>query len=499
VGEIRTVGVIGGGVSGLSAGGLLSRHGVRVKLFEVKDKLGGCCASTTLGGYTFNDAAGCLCFPGILDHVFEKLDLDRRSILPLRRLTAHRTTLPDGTSVFMGGKPKVKVDQKAGEVDTVRLQKELRKMLNKWEPVLRLFEDDLSIHPFLFSRMIAKLWPHLHKFQGTAASEIERLFSDKAVHAAMAGALLYLTGVPPQKTPVPMMLVPAAILTEGFYLPEGGMGKIPEALSQCLRNHGGEIYLKSKVNKILLKNGTVYGLEIDGQGLVEVDAVISTVSGMVTFGSLLNAEDLPRGMRRKLQRIPLSHKALSIQLGLSNVIRGCSHSNSVLPMMKQQSRFFNPKEDEVKWFVYFVPTVTMPQLASRGGSIIEMFPAIKQDRPADDWNEQNTRRVVESALQALSRLHPIDIAVKRVLSPKDFQAHMHLYKGAIYGLSATANFRAQFPHASGVPRLYQAGQTTYPGYGVGPAAMSGIFAAETLMKNEEVFGSGNPKLREESR
>ena len=470
MGKIRTVGIIGGGVSGLSAGGLLSRRGVRVKLFEANDKLGGLCATTEIGGYTFNDGAGYLCLPGILDHVFEKLDLDRRSILPLRKVTSYKTKLPDGTVVFLGGKPKIKVNQRVGEVDTVLLQKELRKMLNKWEPVLRIYEDDLSIHPFLLSRMISKIWPHVHKLQGTVASEIERLFSDKAVHAAIAGAMLYITGRPPQKTPIPMILAPVAVLTEGFYLPEGGMGKIPETLSQVLKNNGGEIFLKSKVHKIILKNGRVHRVEIEGQGMVEVDAVISTVSGMTTFSSLLNAEDLPREMSRKVQGAPLSHKALSIQLGLSNLIDGCSHSNSILPMMKEQSKFFLPDREEVKWFVYFVPTVTMPQLAPRGGSIIEMYPAIKQDRPADDWDEQNTGRVVESSLQALSRLHKIDIAVKRVLSPKDFQANMHLYKGAIYGLSTASDFRAKFPHASGVPGLYQAGQTTYPGYGVAPCS-----------------------------
>jgi phytoene desaturase len=484
VGKLRTVGVIGGGVSGLSTGALLSRQGVRVKLFEANDKLGGCCANTTIAGYTFNDGAGYLCLPGILDHVFEKLDLDRPSLLPLRRVSAHRTTLSDGTVVFLGGKPKLKVDQRAGEVDPARLQRELRKMLNKWEPVLRLCEDDIFTHPFLLSRMISKLWPHVHKFQGTAASEIKRLFSDNAVRAAVAGALLYVTGTPPQKTPVPLMLVPVAILTEGFYLPEGGMGRIPETLGQCFKKSGGEIFLSSKVNRIRLKNGLVHALEIEGQGLVEVDAVLSTVSGMATFSSLLNPEDLPKGMSLKVQRAPLSHKALSIELGLSNTIDGCSHSNSVLPMMREQSKFFIPKEDEAKWFIYFVPTVTMPELASRGGSIIEMFPAIRQDRPAEDWDERKTGKVVESALQALSRLHRVDIAVKRVVSPKDFQARMHLYKGAIYGLSGTASYSAQFPHNSGVPGLYQAGQTTYPGYGVGPAAMSGIFAAEALMKRE---------------
>ena len=485
MGKISTVGVIGGGVSGLSAGGLLSRQGVRVKLFEANDKLGGCCATTKIRGYTFNDGAVYLGFPGILDHVFERLDLDRHSILPLRKITAHQTTLPDGTAVFIGDKFKVTVKKKVGEVDNVRLQRELNKMLKKWEPVLRLYEDDIFTHPFSLSRLIPKVWPHLHKLHGTVASEINTLFSDKAVRAAMAGALWY-TGTPAQKTPVLLILGVIAILSEGFYLPEGGMGKIPEALSQSLRNNGGEIFLNSKVHKILLKNGRVYGLEIEGQGLVEVDAVISTVSGMATSSSLLNAADLPGGMSRKVHKIHLSPKALSIQLGLSNVIDGCSHSNSILPMMKDQSKFFIPEGNEVKWFVYCVPTVTMPELASRGGSIIETFPAIKQDIPADDWDEQKTAKVVESTLKALSRLHNIDIAVKRVLSPKDFQVRMHLYKGAIYGLSTAADLRAQFPHASQIPGLYQAGQTTYPGYGVGSAAMSGIFAAETLMKMENI-------------
>ena len=474
MGKIRTVGIIGGGVSGLSAGGLLSRRGVKVKLFEANDKLGGLCATTKIGGYTFNDGAFYLGLPRILDHVFERLDLDRRSVLPLRKIAAHQMRLPDGTVVSIEDKFKVTVDKRVGDADTVRLQRELKDMRKKWEPVLRLFEDDIFTHPFSLSRLIPKVLPHLHKLHGTVTSEIRTLFSDEAVRAAMAGALLF-TGLRPQKTPVISILGLIAILSEGFYLPEGGMGRIPEALSQSLRKNGGEIFLNSKVHKILLKNGRVYGLEIEGQGLVEVDAVISTASGMATFSSLLNPADLPGGMRRKVQKAPLSHNALSIQLGLSNVIDGCSHSNSILPMMNEQAKYFIPKSDEVRWFVYFVPTVTMPDLSSRGGSIIEMFPTIKQGIPADDWDEQKTGRAVESALKALSRLHAIDIAVKRVISPKDFQARMHLYTGA-----------AQFPHASQIPGLYQAGQTTNPGFGVAPAAMSGIFAAETLLKTKNI-------------
>ncbi len=113
-----------------------------------------------------------------------------------------------------------------------------------------------------------------------------------------------------------------------------------------------------------------------------------------------------------------------------------------------------------------------------------MFLPVKQEVPVDDWDEQKKERIVGSAVQSLSRIHNIDIAVKRVLSPKDFQDRMHLYKGALYGLSPAVDPRALFPHNPSIPGLYQAGQTTYPGYGVASAAMSGIFAAERLMKAE---------------
>jgi phytoene dehydrogenase-like protein len=62
------------------------------------------------------------------------------------------------------------------------------------------------------------------------------------------------------------------------------------------------------------------------------------------------------------------------------------------------------------------------------------------------------------------------------------QERLHLFGGALYGLSPAADPRAQFPHKTPIAGLFQAGQTTYPGYGVGTAATSGVVAAKALMK-----------------
>jgi phytoene desaturase len=484
--KVKTIAIIGGGVAGLSAGGLLSRAGLKVKLFEANDKLGGSCASTTIGGYTFHDGALYLAFPGILDRVFERLGLDRPALLPLRKIAANQTTtLPDGSTVTFGEGLDIHVTGKNERARTAQLQDELDGLLKKWLPVYRLFADDILLHPLSLPRLISRGWRQLPKLRGTVASEINKLFSDEAVRAAMSGVLLY-SGMPPQLAPVQSILGLVAMLTDGFHLPERGMGRIPLALSEAMARHGGEIFLKSKITRIAVRNGRVLGVEVDDKELIEADAVVSTLSGMLTFGALLDEQYVPSSLRQKVQGAPLSHKALVVQLGLSNRVNVPSHSNSTLPMMDEQYQVFEPTEDEVRWPTYLVPTVTVPELAPPDRSIIEMYPPIDQSIPADRWEDEEAERIAQSAIRALARNHKIKVFVKRVVTPKDFRDRMHLYQGAIYGLSPNAGLRAQFLHGGPIPGLFQAGQTTYPGYGVGPAAMSGILAAQLLLQETAV-------------
>lgn len=479
--SIKTVGIIGGGVAGLAAGGLLARMGIKVKLFEANEKIGGCCATTNIGGYTFNDGALYLALPTMLDHVFAKVGLDRTAVLPLRKITAPQTTvLPNGDKITFGDGLRVTVEKSSGTVNETVLKRELDDMMKRWAPALRLLTEDILVNPLSYSRILTKGWRHLHKFGGTVADELRRLFSDDSVRAAMSGVLLY-TGLPPEKQPAISVLGLVTLFNDGFHLPEGGMGKVPEALSSAMLARGGEIHLNTRVDKIVVKDGRVRGLEIRGQGLVEVDAVISTVSGMLTFGSLLDNADSPRKLKRMAQEAQLSHIAFSVQLGLRNKIDAPSHSHCFLPPMEQQGDVFTPCDDGVRWLVYDAPTVTLPELAPAGGSVIEMYPPVHRDFPIDDWSEEKKEAVLEKAVAALSRVHKLDIAVKRIVSPQDFRNNLNLYRGAVYGLSPQVAPWHHFPHRTPIGGLYQTGQTTYPGYSVGRAATSGILTAELLM------------------
>lgn len=480
----KTVAVIGGGLAGLAAARLLCLRGVTVKLYESNDKLGGCCATTRVGGYTFNDGAMFIALPGMLDLLFQRLELERSSLLPLRRISAlQKTVLPDGTIVTFGEDANISVDGDGGAAVTTKAREELEGFLKRWDPLLQLFADDILVHPFSLPCFIAKNWRYLHLFRGTAASCLKNSFSNEAVRAAMSGALLY-TGIPSDKVPTVTLLSLAAMFRLGYFIPEGGMGRIPETLGNAVREQGGEIHLNANVKRILVNNGYACGIDVENEGVIKVDAVISTTSGMHTFGSLLPERDISAKMAQKVRRTILSHKGLVLQLGLSNKIDVSSYSNNVLPFLGDQNQLFVPDQHNLRWPIYMVPTIVMPELAPPRGSIVEVFPPIRQDLTPEDWSEDRKEEVAAHAIARLKGIHEIDIAVCRILSPKEFQNGAHLYAGALYGLSPLASPATMFKYRSPIRALYQAGQTTWPGFGVASAGMSGVMAAEALIRDE---------------
>jgi len=476
----KRVAIIGAGMAGLAAAKRLCAEGVEVRLFEANHKIGGCCATTCIDGYTFNDGAVYLAMPRMLDHLFETLGLDRHRLLPLRKISSMQSTfLPDGTIVDIGSGPEVVVQSAQGAVADARVQAEVRAFLTKWESTLRFFEDDILVQPLSLSQLVIKGWRHLAKMRGTVVSQLNDSFSSEAVRAAFGGALLY-AGAPPEQLPAASLLGLVTMLRDGYFLPEGGMGRIPEVLGDAVRSAGGEIHLNSAIQRILLRNGRVHAVEVADEGGVEVDAVISTVSAMHTYGSLLSANDVPVQMMRKVQNSSLSHRGLVLQLGLANKIEARGHTNCVIPLLSDQAQVFQAVGSK-RWATYMVPTVTLPELAPSGCSIVEMFPTVSQDLSPDEWSEALKEEVAAHAIEMLCRDHDVDVAVRRILSPKEFQDSAHLYAGALYGLAPAAGPGALFKHRAPMGGLYQAGQTTWSGFGVVSAGMSGIFAAEMLL------------------
>jgi len=475
------VAIIGGGVAGLAAGVRLASQGVRVSLFDARDALGGCCSTSLLNGYRFNNGALFVAVPRLLDHAFARLGIDRASTLPMHRLdTPQASALPDGTLVVLGDSNHVRIEGPQGEARTSTLLGEIERCVRRWHLLLQVFTDDLLTQPLSLPRLLAKTWRHLPKLRGSLADELRRSFSDPQARAAMAAVTLY-TGLPAERTPVFQIVGLISMLEDGLHLPVNGMGAITDVLEATLRRLGGEIRTDAPVARIRIENGRVNGLSLASGEVVVADAVVSTATGMATFLQLLDPALVPSAMRRKAQRAPLSQRTLGIQLGLRNRLLPRAYSVNHVPLMEEQKAFLAPQPGGVRWFNYTVPTQVLPGFAPQGGSVVEMFAAVDEDLPLDAWTDEFKATVADASIAALGRHEPLDIATTRLVSPRDYAERWHLYQGAIYGLSPAARPNQQFPHKTPVNGLYLAGQTTYPGFGVATSMFSGIFAADAVL------------------
>ena len=280
-----------------------------------------------------------------------------------------------------------------------------------------------------------------------------------------------------------MALVSA--LTDGMALPVGGMGQIPEALAHTLRAHGGEILLNQRVRNIRLGYGCVTGIQTEPGDFIECDLVISTAGAMTTYQSLLEPTAQTRRMIRKAQQTPLSAAAFSLQLGLINKLEAKSHLNYFVPFMEELDRYFSPGYDRADWGYYSIPTLIAPELAPSGCSVLEYFPVVSRGGPVDAWSNERVEQFSRTSVEWLRDQFEINIAVKRVRSPREFRDQLSLYEGAVYGVSPAKGVAGLFPRRSPIHGLYLAGQTTYPGLGVPTAALSGIHAANAVLKSRE--------------
>ena len=474
------VAIVGAGLSGLAAGLLLRQHDVDVDVYEARDDVGGCCSTAQVDGYSFNNGALFVAVPRLLDHAFARLGLDRAGEVPMRRIDAPQASVFDnGTRVLFDGNG-VHLDGDDALARNARLQQDLAKMMARWTPLLRTFTDDLLPKPLSLSRVIGRAWRYLPQLHGTLAHELDHLFHDPEARAAMAAVTLY-TGLRPERTPVFQIIGLVSMLEDGLWLPEGGMGAVPDALHRAFVAAGGRVHTGVAVEKLHVVDGRVRGVVAAGE-TVETDAVVSSASGMSTFSRLLDPADVPTSMRRRVERAPLSHRAVGVQLGLANALDVPAHVVNRIPLMDEQHRMLVPQPGGPRWLSFSVPTHTAPDLAPRGGSVVEMFAAVDPAVAPQDWTDDATQAVADTAIEALRRHLPLDIAVRRVRGPREFEQDLHLYDGALYGLSPAARPDQQFPHEAPLPGLFLAGQTTSPGFGVATTVLSGIFAADALLK-----------------
>lgn len=474
--------VIGAGLAGLSSALALARAGREVIVLEAAEQPGGCCSTAQVDGYTFNNGAVYVAVPSLLRRTFEQLGLDldaEASLVPVDH--PHETHLDDGTTVHLDTADTARVEGAQAASRTALLRDGLRQLQKDWQPLYRrLLDGVLPFEPSL-PRSLAQLWRYLPKLAGQADHLIARYFPDPSLQAAVASILLY-TGTAPERLPASQLIGLLALLEEGFHLPRAGMGALTAAPLRALRILGVPVRCGCKVERIEAGRRGVTGVVLAGGERLPATDVIATCSGFSVVNDLLPAEGVPRALQRTARKAPLSHRAVAIQLGGRFDELSESFIVNHVPAMNRQGEMHRAGEDTPHWLSWTSPSRVLSSVAPTGKAVIELYAPVSGIDTAEQWTASMTERAVEGHLDALRRHLPsMQIETMRTMDPPAFVHERHLYEGALYGIAPGAQPNAYFPHRTALPGLHLAGQTTFPGFGVPTAMLSGIQAATGLL------------------
>ena len=269
----------------------------------------------------------------------------------------------------------------------------------------------------------------------------------------------------------------------GVNYPQGGVGRIAQALANGLEKAGGQIRYRSRVNQILTDRGKAVGIKLATGETFYAPRIISNATRWDTFNTLLKNTPLPSQERRWQQHYQPSPSFLSLHLGIDGaVIPEATDCHHILLEDWQHM-------EEANGTIFVsIPTQLDSTLAPPGHHIIHTFtPSWMEDWQGLSPKDYATQKQEQSRqiIHRLAALFPgLEAAVRyqEVGTPRTHRRFLGRVDGT-YGPMPSGQpwgLLGMPFNRTAVPGLYCVGDSTFPGQGLNAVAFSGFACAHRV-------------------
>ena len=495
---MKPIGIIGGGLAGLSAACVLAARGHRVTLFERNDWLGGKAAQLCGDGFRFDMGPTIVTIPSVLRRIFSEADARMEDYLDLVRLDPQwRCFFDDGSSLDLAQNPYVMAktldafapgtNSGARYRDFIKFSERLDDISQRhffYKPIggLRdMFQWKASFNPKMLGDVLAM------RMGRSVASTVRKFTPDPRV-AQMIDHFTQYVGSSPYGSPAVLCGIAHMQTQEGVWYPIGGTRAVPLALEKLARQLGVEFRTGVKIGQILSHGGAVTGVRTDAGEEIALSAVVSNCDSVRTHRELIQGPVAKKFERRRSYEPACS--GVVLYLGLSKRYGHLAHHDFVFSRDPHEEFDFiykrgEPAPDPSCYLA--ATTCTEPGTAPAGGEALYVLVHTPYLRPHHDWKKMFSayRRVILEKLKTTGKMPDIEsrIVFERALTPQDIHDRYHVLNGAIYGLASHGTFLGAFKPGNRSPDLrglYLAGGAAHPGPGMPMVLMSGWIAADAL-------------------
>ena len=340
-----------------------------------------------------------------------------------------------------------------------------------------------------------------------ASTAFEQHFSSQAVRLLLAGNALHADiSLDASGSGFLGLLLIMLGQTVGFPVPEGGAGKLTEAMRDRLLRYGGEVACNAEVTKITVEHGRAVGVQVHDQFVRARRAVLADVAAEHLYGRLVTFDELPPKVRATMAGFRRDPGTVKVDYALSGpvpwsapppyapgtvhisdsyeelVIGYAQLSTGHIPerpfllmgQMTTADPTRSPEGTESLWAYTHVPQRV---LGDAGGNLTGSWDTDEAERFADRMQDRIEQRAPGFSERILAR---------RILTPIELERrNASLVGGSINGGTAALDQQLIFRPIPGLGRastpirgLYLASSSAHPGGSVhGACGMNAARAA----------------------
>jgi 1-hydroxy-2-isopentenylcarotenoid 3,4-desaturase len=504
----RTI-IVGGGIGGLATAALLAAEGHDVTLLEAHDELGGRAGSWEKDGFRFDTGPSWYLMPEVFEHFFALLGTSAAAELDLAPLDpAYRVYGADGAHLdIVSGRERATALFESVEAGAgAALDSYLDSAGDAYDlAVGRFLYDPYSTLAGLRDPALLRRLPQLAPLlTRTLASHVERRFDDALLRQVLEYPAVFLGGSP-YGVPSLYHLMSHLDLDEGVLYPRGGFTEIIAAIARLAEARGVHIRTGAAVDEILVDGGAARGVRLADGEVLTSDVVVSSADLHHTETQLLS-DPAHRSYPESwwTARTP-SPGALLVLLGVRGELPELAHHTLLFAdewrenfeaIFGEDARIPDPAS------LYVCrPSATDDTVAPEGHEnlfVLVPIPADPSfgrggvDGAGDAAVEAAADRVI-AQIAEWARIPDLAdrIVVRRTITPGDFAADLHAWRGNALGLAHTLGQSALFRPRNAskkVRGLYYAGGSVLPGVGLPMCLIS----AELVLKRLRGDSSPGP-------
>jgi len=485
--------IIGSGIAGLTAGATLTKEGFDVTVFEQYHRPGGVTATIEKDGYKWDlgqlmlegfgkdEPIGQILLElGIYDQVSSKID-QRGYVFP-----DYEIRTPD-----VYGGPKWRMD-----FLKTQFPAEAKGLDKYWKDYLRFTKlmtfgrkAEKSSGAAKTSLMMQLYWtllPLLPKAKWSANRLMSHYFKSEKLKMVFTSILADFFTPPSDFLGLGIFALNSELSfdkripkslganTDQIYLYSmlGGIKNLTQPMISLIESEGGKIFVESPVEKIVVENNKVIGVQVGGE-FHPADVVLASGDARQIFFKLIGKENLTAEYAKLVESQTLMDSIFMVHLGIdidpSPYVHGpVTYYYGTYDLERgikdAQSGVYHEGRDG---FVVHIPTLHSPGMAPEGHHALTVYticPDTLNEGTWDNRREELADKLVAYAEKYIPGLSEHTLT-REIITPADFRKLTHTEHHAFGGLAPVMG-RPNIKHQTPIEGLWFIGQQSESGGGV---------------------------------